>query len=101
MPVLLLVVVVIAVLSALVVLAMARAQGAGDRSEGPLRAFRRGISARRHPDAEQRAQARAAEAEPVDVTLAEMLRGAVESGEGYLQPAEIVGAWASPRPAAR
>jgi hypothetical protein len=91
------VVVLIALLLAAAVLVLAaRGQTSADRGEGPLRAFGRGLRGRRHPDARQQAEARAAAAQPVDLTLAEMLRATVEDGEGYLQPQELLGLRTSP-----
>lgn len=58
--------------------------------DGPWQTFRRGWQARRHPDPEQTAAARAASAEPVDLSLAEFLRATVSEGDGYLNPDELV-----------
>lgn|GEM_PF-397494 len=83
--------VIVAVLVALVVagvvLLVASASDADDRrdDESPLQAFRRGWRARRDPGPDQVAAARAAQAEPVDLSLAEFLRATAEQGEGYLQ----------------
>ena len=50
-----------------------------------MRAFRRGVSGRRNPDAEQRAAAEAADIEPVDLSLAQFLRETVDEGAAYVQ----------------
>ncbi|CAM5792957.1 hypothetical protein [Cellulomonas persica] len=82
--------VVIAILVALavaaVVLLVASTSDADERrdDESPWQAFRRGLRARRHPAPDQLAAAEAAEAEPVDLSLAEFLRATAEQGEGYL-----------------
>lgn len=86
-----LVVVLLALLAAAVVVLLATAEAPRRDGEHPLRAFVRGIRALWRPDGEQRAQARAAAAEPVDVSLEQMLRANVEPGEGYLQPGDISG----------
>ncbi len=57
--------------------------------ESPWTAFRRGLRARRHPDAEQEEAARAAAAQPVDLSLADFLRATASEGDGYLQPEEL------------
>ena len=57
---------------------------ARDRQESPWRAFRRGLTGRKHPDAEQRAAAAAAAVEPLDLSLADFLRVTAEEGEPYL-----------------
>ena len=82
--------VIIGVLVALVVaglvLLVASTSDADERrdDESPLRAFRRGWRARKNPAPDQVDAARAAEAEPVDLSLAEFLRATAEQGEGYL-----------------
>ena len=86
-----LVVVILALLAAAVVVLLATAEAPRRDGEHPLRAFGRGLRAWLRPDAQQRAEARAAAAEPVDVSLEQMLRANVEAGEGYLQPDEIAG----------
>lgn len=83
------VVVLVALVAAAVVVLLAAGQAPSRDGEGPLRAFRRGLRGRRRPDAGQVAAARAAAAEPVDVSLGEMLRANVEYGEGYLSSDEI------------
>ena len=80
--------VVVALLVTVVVLVEA-APGTSRDGESPLRAFRRGLRARRHPDAEQLAAARAAAVEPMDVSLSEMLAANVERGGGYLSVDEL------------
>lgn len=80
--------VVVALLVTVVVMVEA-APGASRDGEPPLRAFRRGLRARRHPDAEQLAAARAAAVEPLDVSLSEMLAANVERGGGYLSVDEL------------
>lgn len=84
----------VALLAAATVALLALTQ-APPRTDGerPLRAFRSGLRARRNPDPDLRAAVRAAKAEPVDVTLAEMFRANVEYGGGYLRPEEIVETW--------
>jgi len=82
--------VIVAVLVALVVagvvLLVASASDTDDRrdDESPLQAFRRGWRARRDPAPEQVAAAQAAQAEPVDLSLADFLQATAEQGEGYL-----------------
>ncbi len=82
--------VVIAVLVALAVAAavllVASSSDADDRrdDESPWQAFRRGLRARRHPAPDQIAAAQAADAEPVDLSLADFLNATAEQGEGYL-----------------
>ena len=82
--------VIIAALVALVVaggvLLVASASDADERrdDESPLQAFRRGWKARKHPAPDQVDAAIAAEAEPVDLSLADFLRATAEQGEGYL-----------------
>ena len=58
--------------------------------DGPWRTFRRGWNARRNPDPEQTAAARAASAAPVDLSLADFLRATASEGDGYLDPDELV-----------
>jgi len=67
-----------------VLLLASAASGARDRQESPWRAFRRGLTGRKHPDAEQRAAAAAAAAQPVDLSLADFLSATAEEGEPYL-----------------
>ncbi len=86
-----LVVVLLALLASAVVVLLATAEAPRRDGEHPLRAFVRGLRALWRPDGRQRAEARAAAAEPVDVSLEQMLRANVESGEGYLQPEDITG----------
>ncbi|HEY0117897.1 MAG TPA: hypothetical protein VGC04_03850 [Cellulomonas sp.] len=86
-----LVVVILALLAAAAVVLLATAQAPRRDGEHPLRAFARGLRSWLRPDAEQQAEARAAAADPVDVSLEQMLRANVEAGEGYLQPEEITG----------
>lgn len=78
--------VLVALIVAGVVLLVASASSADDRrdDESPWRAFRRGLAARRNPAPDQVAAAQAAEAEPVDLSLADFLRVTAEQGEGYL-----------------
>ncbi|WP_256970914.1 hypothetical protein [Cellulomonas iranensis] len=57
--------------------------------ESGWQAFRRGLAARRHPDDVQREAARAAAADPVDLSLADFLRATASEGDGYLHPEEI------------
>lgn len=80
--------VVVALLVTVVVL-LGATPGERRDAESPLQAFRRGLRARRHPDAEQLAAARAAAVEPVDVSLGEMLAANVERGEGYVSVDEL------------
>ena len=56
---------------------------------GPLTSFRRAWRGRKHPDAEQAEAARAAAAEPVDLSLADFLRATASEGDGYLHPEEL------------
>ena len=56
-----------------------------DKGESPLQAFRAGWAGRKNPDADQRAAAVAASAEPVDMSLAQFLRETVDEGEAYVQ----------------
>ncbi|ADG74361.1 hypothetical protein Cfla_1463 [Cellulomonas flavigena DSM 20109] len=58
--------------------------------DGPWRTFRRGWKARRDPDPEQAAAARAASAAPVDLSLADFLRATASEGDGYLNPDDLV-----------
>ena len=83
------VVVVLALLAAVVVVLLATAEAPRRDGERPVRAFRRGLKSWLRPDAEQVAEARAAAAEPVDVSLEQMLRANVEAGGGYLEPGDI------------
>jgi hypothetical protein len=53
-------------------------------AESPWRAFRRGLAARKSPEPDQLAAASAAQASPVDLSLADFLRQTTEEGEGYL-----------------
>ncbi|GIG38423.1 hypothetical protein [Cellulomonas phragmiteti] len=62
----------------------------GADEDGPWRTFLRGLRGRRHPDAEQAAAARAAAADPVDLSLADFLRATASEGDGYLHPEELV-----------
>lgn len=62
----------------------------GTDGAGLWRTFRRGLQARRNPDAEQAAAARAAAAAPVDLSLADFLRATASEGDGYLHPEELV-----------
>jgi hypothetical protein len=52
--------------------------------ESPWQAFRRGLAARKNPEPDQVAAASAAQAVPVDLSLADFLRQTTEDGEGYL-----------------
>lgn len=58
--------------------------------DGPWQTFLRGLRARRNPDPEQHAAARAASARPVDLSLADFLRATASEGDGYLRPDELV-----------
>ncbi|QCB93991.1 hypothetical protein [Cellulomonas shaoxiangyii] len=84
-------VVLLALLAAGAVLLLARASSedaaAGD--ESPWESFRRGLRARREPDAEQAQAAAAAAVEPRDVSLADFLRANVQEGDGYLHVEEL------------
>ncbi len=53
-------------------------------NHSPWRSFRRGLSARRNPEPDQVAAAQAAQADPVDLSLADFLRQAADDGEPYL-----------------
>ncbi len=86
-----LVVVILALLAATAVVLLATADAPRRDGEHPLRAFARGVRSWWRPDAEQRAEARAAAAGPVDVSLEQMLRANVEVGAGYLRPGELSG----------
>lgn len=79
--------ILVALLAAAAVLVVVSSQSAG---AGPWQTFRRGLQARRDPDAEQAAAARAAAADPVDLSLAEFLRATASEGDGYLNPDELV-----------
>ncbi|WP_291809224.1 hypothetical protein [Cellulomonas sp.] len=59
-------------------------------ADNPLTTFRRGVRARRNPDRDQAAAARAATAAPVDLSLADFLRATASEGDGYLHPDELV-----------
>ncbi|UJP38655.1 hypothetical protein [Cellulomonas palmilytica] len=78
--------ILVALVVAGVVLLVASASDADDRrdDESPLQAFRRGWRARKNPAPDQVDAAIAAEAEPVDLSLADFLRATAEQGEGYL-----------------
>ncbi|WP_203754907.1 hypothetical protein [Cellulomonas chitinilytica] len=89
MPVLVAVLVALVVAAAVLLVASAVAGGASDDGRGPLRSFRAGLAARRHPDEEQRAAAIAASAEPVDVSLDELLSANAEHGAAYLDVDEL------------
>ena len=80
-----LVAIVLALLVAAGVLIAASVTSSGTPGESPLRAFRAGWAARKHPDTDQRAAADAAAVEPVDLSLAQFLRETVDEGEAYLQ----------------
>ncbi|WP_029289368.1 hypothetical protein [Cellulomonas sp. HZM] len=54
--------------------------------ESPWQAFRAGWAARKDPDA---AAVAAAEAEPVDVSLVDMLRSTADDGDAYLHVEEL------------
>jgi len=86
-----LVAVLVALIVAVAVLLVASAVGGGasDDGQGPLRSFRAGLAARKHPDAEQREAALAAAAEPVDVSLDELLSANAEDGAAYLDVDEL------------
>ncbi|AEE45628.1 hypothetical protein HLB10_13430 [Cellulomonas fimi] len=81
--------IVVSLVVAAAVLVLAGAEAAadarGDSRGGPWRTFRDGWRARRHPDPAQRAAAVAASADPVDVSLQELLSANVEQGDAYLQ----------------
>lgn len=85
--------VILAVLAAAAVALLALGQAPRGDGEGSLRAVRQGLAARRHPDADQRAAARAAAVEPADVSLGEMLSANVEDGAGYVQPGDLAESW--------
>ncbi|WP_273651547.1 hypothetical protein [Cellulomonas fimi] len=70
----------------LILAGVAAGSGApGEERNGPLRAFRAGWAARKHPDADQTAAAAAAAVRPVDVSLDEFLRATADEGDPYLQ----------------
>ena len=71
--------------AAAVLVAAALFSSSRERRESPIAAFRAGWAARKNPDADQRAAAEAAAAEPVDLSLAQFLRETVDEGEAYLQ----------------
>ena len=75
--------------AAAVVLVASAASGGGRGGAGFLADLRAGVSARRHPDAEDAAAARAAEIEPVDVRLDEFLRATAVDDDGYLRVDEV------------
>lgn len=76
--------VALAVAAAVLLVASTSETDARRDDESPWQAFRRGLQARRHPAPDQVAAAEAAEAEPVDLSLAEFLSVTAEQGEGYL-----------------
>lgn len=80
--------ILVALLAAAAVLVVV-SPGTGE-NDNPWRAFRRGLQARRHPDAQQDEAALAASADPVDLSLADFLRATASEGDGYLQPEELV-----------
>jgi len=83
-------VVITLLLAALLVAAVVLvAVPSGSDGESPWVAFRRGLRARRDPDAEQTEAARAAAARPVDLSLADFLRATASEGDGYLHPDEL------------
>jgi hypothetical protein len=77
------------VAAAAVVLVASATNGEGRRGSGFLADLRAGVAARRHPDAEDLAAARAAEIEPVDVPLDEFLQATAVDDDGYLQVDEV------------
>ncbi|MGV8976564.1 MAG: hypothetical protein ACOH17_00820 [Cellulomonas sp.] len=80
----------VALVAAAAVAAVASAtSGGGRQGAGFFADLRAGISARRHPDAEDAAAARAAAVEPVDVRLDEFLRATAVQDDGYLQVDEV------------
>jgi hypothetical protein len=84
------IVVLVALLVAAAVLVVVGVTTEHERdAEGGWQAFRRGLRGRRHPDDAQREAARAASADPVDLSLADFLRATVSEGDGYLHPDEI------------
>ena len=94
MPVLVAVLVALIVAAAVLLVASAAGGSSSDDDRhvdrrGPLRAFRAGLVARRHPDEEQQAAALAASAEPVDVSLDEFLRANTDNGSAYLDVEEL------------
>ena len=81
--------ILVALLTAAAVLLVASAGAEKDGEVSGWAAFRRGLQARRRPDPVQEEAARAAAAEPVDVSLADFLRATVTEGDGYLQPEDL------------
>ncbi|MGY4646012.1 hypothetical protein [Cellulomonas sp. URHB0016] len=84
--------VLVALIVAAAVLLVASAVGGRAPEEhrrSPLRTFQAGLSARRHPDEEQREAAVAASAEPVDVSLDEFLNATTDRGSAYLDVEEL------------
>lgn len=80
----------VALAAAAVVVLVASATTSGGRGgAGFLADLRAGVSARRHPDAEDAAATRAAAIEPVDVRLDEFLRATAVDDDGYLQVDEV------------
>ncbi len=84
LPVVIAILVALAVAAAVLLVASTAEPDERRDDESPWQAFRRGLRARRHPAPDQVAAAQAAQAEPVDVSLAEFLDATTEQGEGYL-----------------
>lgn len=78
-------VVTLLALAAAAAVALVAHASAPARDERPLRAFRRGLRSWLRRDERQTAR-EAVAAEPVDVSLDQMLRANVEEGSGYARP---------------
>jgi hypothetical protein len=74
-----------------VLLAASVASSAKDKGESPFRTFRTAWSGRKNPDTGQRAAAAAAAVEPVDLSLAPLLRETGVEGVAYRQVDDLAG----------
>ena len=81
MPILVAIFVALLVAGGVLLVASVSSTRRDRRSGSALQTLKAGLSGHNHPDADVSA---AAEAEPVDVSLAEFLRATVEEGEPYL-----------------
>ncbi|GEL94376.1 hypothetical protein [Cellulomonas composti] len=96
MPVVIGIFVALLVAAAVLVLASVFSARSGGTTAGDVAGedslwttFRRGLTGRRNPAPDQVAAAAAAEAEPVDLSLADFLRATADDGEPYLQADDL------------
>jgi len=81
--------ILVALVVALGVLLLVGASAGDERPSNPWRSLRAGLAGRRHPTPEQQAAQAAADVEPVDVSLEDLLRATAEDGDPYLRPDEL------------